>query len=186
MRTIIFGILVIIGIISLGITIGDVLSSSVICDGSYWVHSSVLDQNETHGVNLFTTDHATVDRETRITNGVESSISASSSGVLGVDEYLNHLRNNGQLDTPLCVFDIQDLGSLNRDEVSVSGLLHNSTYVSSRSDEVNAKTLANTYINGSGLILIGKKSTNASAELNELASAHGRMSIFDSVKFGDE
>ncbi|WP_319579835.1 hypothetical protein [uncultured Methanospirillum sp.] len=186
MKSILSGILVVGFLVICGVTIGDVLSSSVICDGSYWIHSSIRDSNETYALNLMTTNKAATDRTVHITNGIDSSISTNSTGVLGIDEYFNHLQDLKKIESPVCVFDIQAIPNSKQDEVYVSGLLDSATYASSRSTETSDKTSAKTFINGSGLILMDKQSSNKSVILNDMASIHGNMSILDYIEFGDE
>ncbi|MDD1729243.1 MAG: hypothetical protein LUQ50_09240 [Methanospirillum sp.] len=164
---------------------GDVMSSSTVCDGSYWTHSTAMDKNQTYKISIFTTNLAQIDREVQSTNGVVSSTMVNSSGSLGIDEYTNHLRNPDEIESPLCVFNPSEIIGPIFDEITVSGLLDNTEYISSRMANSDDKTSAKTLINGSGLIIIGKHSSNESAILDDLTSIHGKMKVLDYVEFGE-
>jgi hypothetical protein len=165
-------------------TIGDVLSSSVICDGSYWAHSSARDTNESYALSVFTTDKAHIDRGIQTDLGIISSTAVNSSGALGIDEYSNHLRSLEKTEPLVCVFNTTSDNYPKIDEITVSGLLDNAEYNSLRTSENNDQTTAQTLINGSGLILFGKQSSNTTTLINEMSSVHGKMNVLDYTEFG--
>lgn len=166
-------------------TFGDIISSSVTCDGSYWVHSSAEERNHTYNLNLFTTDPTRIDRDIQTNNEFISSSSINGSGALLIDEYNNLHPYKDEDNSPWCIFHEDIIPDERYDEISSSGILVNAGYASSRIIGVNS-TSAKTAINGSGVILMDRMTSNDSAVQEEKSSIHGLLNVFDYVKFGDE
>jgi hypothetical protein len=135
-------------------------------------------------LSIFTTKQTQVERELLTTESFVSSTSVNSTGSLSVDEYSHHMQDFKIVKSPVCVFGFQNADIPKDDEIKVSGILNNAEYVSSRTTGLNNLTTAKSFINGSGLVLIGKESSNGSKNLDELTFIHGNMSVIDYTEFG--
>jgi len=106
---------------------GDILSSSITCDGSYRVHYSIIEPNQSHALNIFTTDNASINRDIQTGKELFSSTWAHSVGSMGIDEYTSNYRETGRIDSPTCIFNPRDNNGPVYNEMRVSGLLYLTT-----------------------------------------------------------
>ena len=72
-----------------GLVGADSVSSTIVCDGSSWVSSTVIGQGQTYAANLFTTNMAVLMRNLDVGNDgkVSTRTNVQSAGPVGVDEY---------------------------------------------------------------------------------------------------
>ena len=166
-------------------TVGDIISSSIICDGSFLTHTSIIDKDSTYDQNLFTTDYSHIIREIKKSGDFSSFSSVNSSGSLGITEYNGlHLMQSDNT-SPWCVFNQEKSKDIQQNEIITSGLLNNAEFLSTRM--INHETTsAKTIVNGTGFILLKRNSANTTSMHNEKNFVHGLMQVSDYVVFNED
>lgn len=163
----------------------DVVTSSISCDGSAWIYSSVIDPNKSYKISAFTTKPSTIERKIVTDEILQTTSSIKSEGSLGIDEYSMQRGQITQKDQLICIFNNLSPNDQKEREISLSGILHHAGYDSTRvlgSEDLDATTLAN----GSGLLQLGKRIRNASSEQRDYSAVSGNMTISDSYQSGDD
>lgn len=137
------------GTMMLGITVADLISSSILCDGATFTSSEVTGPDKAYGASFFTTDRANISRDLALSDGVSSWVRVASSGPMGVDEYSWQMRNRSDPMTR-CVFDSSE-GQVRDEEIALSGLFTAGEYLGSRSLSEDG-TVAGMVLRADGLV----------------------------------
>ncbi|NLV28220.1 MAG: hypothetical protein GXY48_13865 [Methanomicrobiales archaeon] len=170
-----------------GLVGADSISSTIVCDGSSWVSSSVIGQGQTYAANLFTTDLAVLFRNLDVgSNGkVSTRTNVQSAGPVGVDEYSGQGTNQtGPSDN--CVFALPENGTPSWDEINYMGLMQTGQYVSTRTLDPS-QTGAVTMVNGSGMILVRAKSVDVNGtEITHTSDVAGNLNMTEKIVFGGD
>lgn len=114
----------------LGMSMADLISSSILCDGATFSSSAVTGPDRTYGTSFFTTDRANISRDLVLTDKVSSRVRVASTGPMGVDEYSWQMGNQSGPDNR-CVFDSKP-GAVRDEEISLSGLFKTGEYLGTR------------------------------------------------------
>ena len=164
----------------------DSVSSTIVCNGSSWVSSSVVNQGQTYAASLFTTDLAILMRDLKVGNDgkVKTSTDVQSSGPLGVDEYSAQGTNQTE-PSENCVFTQSPNVTPKRSEIMYTGLMQSGQYVSTRNLDPSI-TGAVTMVNGTGMILARAKSTDGTNETTHTSDVAGDMNMTERIVFGED
>ena len=167
------------GSLVLGISMADLISSSIMCNGATFTSSAVTSPDWTYGASFFTTDLANISRDITLTDTLSSQVRLASAGPMGVDEYSWQVRN--QSDPAVrCVFD-QHPGQIRDEMISLSGLFKTGEYLGNRlmSQE---KTVAGTVIQGDGMADRKVSSRDANGSLSDRVFLAGLMNSSELIE----
>ena len=166
-----------------GITEGDLISSTIVCDGVAWVSSSILGENQSYAGSFFTSNIANISRELNTDNGISTTTNIRGSGAVGIDEYASYQATGGGSDNENCVFLVNPDDNSRFDHVDILSLMDHATY-SSRRVLQNNQTTAHTAIDGEGMMVLREGSI--SQNQSELARVDliGNMTMSDIFEFG--
>ncbi len=158
----------------------DMITSSILVDGSSWNKSS-LTGDRTYSTLMFTNDRSVINLRIDFTNDVDSQVRVLSSSPVGIREF------SSQITTPeaeawRCMFVEDDTERDREDEISTSGLWSSGNYTGVRGISGNLTT-ASTEIDGSGMVSLSKHTRTMNVTKDERSYAAGKMNVSEYVEY---
>lgn len=164
-----------------GFMSADMVSSSIMVDGTSWI-SSALTGDKTYAGLIFTNDRSTINRNVNFKDGIITDTRVKSTGPMGLDEFSSQVKT-GKKDGFTCVFEVP-INKSRYDEISTSGLWSYGSYTSARSLD-NGMTRAGTQLDGVGMVSLSKISETQNQTHHERGFVAGDMNVSEYVEYGD-